>query len=263
VQNLHPSKERERKEKREERKEEDTPAHAGGRAAAAAAPGASEITLPAARTSSRKTSASSAKAPKEKAAPKYDGEEQRYVRELVQALCDHLKIKGPKNLPTDGARERRAAHWFYANGPEQGIPADIATVIGFHRHMKSDRFWSRKFLSLENLEGPWTEHHGDLDSFTRATDETARETRTRNIRSWEGRRNGVAGTASRTPAGAQSDDSTDWGDIRSAWAQQSQERIAAGIAARDAALARGEKWDPREYERQQRERRQQQLEQGL
>jgi hypothetical protein len=253
-----------------EKKEEKTTADAVGRVADATNVGepvvTSEIALPATRTPSRKTSTSSAKASREKAAPKYDGEEQRYVRELVQALCDHLKIKGPRNLPNDGARERRAAHWFYANGPQEGAPADIATVIKFyHRKKTSDKvFWSRNFLSLEHLEGPWAEHHGDLDSFTRATDETPRVIHTHNAGTREGRRHAAAGTASDTrAAGAAEGTSTDKEAIVARFQEQTRQRLAAARADRDAALARGEQWDPREYDRQQRERQQQQLRQGL
>lgn len=97
--------------------------------------------------------AASAVAPKKRTPrePRPDGEEMRYVRQLLEDIQREI---GTKNaLPKEG-RERQAAHWFYRNGPN-GAPALREQVVLCYRLTKIR--WRGSYLSLMDLEDCWVE----------------------------------------------------------------------------------------------------------
>jgi hypothetical protein len=103
-----------------------------------------------------------------KRAPRYSGEEQAYVRKLLDGVKGLIHWKG--KLPTEG-RERDAAHWFYR--AHDGEPAPVEDVLACYAATKRETFWSDKFLGLQSLGRCYVEYRRDPDGYRAAREERA------------------------------------------------------------------------------------------
>lgn len=109
------------------------------------------------------TSGKPAKEPKPKRTPRYSGDEQAYVAQLLTGV---RAINGTRGaLPTEG-RERDAGHWFYR--ANDGQPAPVDDVLDLYRTVKARAFWQGKYLSLQTLEAEWTEYQRDPTAYRNA-----------------------------------------------------------------------------------------------
>jgi hypothetical protein len=94
---------------------------------------------------------------------RYSGEEQRYVRELVDAFKRRLKVS---RLPAEG-RERAAAHWFYHAGPDDSA-VSVDVVFEVYDLLKPRPFWRGTFLSLQKVAEQYVAYVADPAAFIAA-----------------------------------------------------------------------------------------------
>lgn len=96
----------------------------------------------------------------QKREPRYSGEEQAYVRELVDAYKHRLRVK---RLSAEG-KERAAAHFFYRAGPD-GEPVLVDVVLHVYDLMKARPFWRGKLLSLQKVAEQFPAYVADPAAF--------------------------------------------------------------------------------------------------